>query len=190
MLPSRSRRTVDGARGRAPSEARRWGQARCADVPCRCRAPRAREHAARHIGPPSPRVRRCAARTKSPCDNSEASASVPWYILSIRLRRQGSGTMDSVGTIEAHITPLRDLCAKTRVPGASEFTGQSIGLPTALPESGEAARGPSPSPSSSPGPGRAIGNPFDCPVNSEASGTENSDLGSRRTEPLPPYSKS
>ena len=57
------------------------------------------------------------------------------------------------------------------VPGASEFTGQSIGLPIALPGSGEAARGPSPFPSSSPGPGRAIGNPFDCPVNSEAPGT-------------------
>ena len=59
-----------------------------------------------------------------------------------------------------------------KVPGASEFTGQSIGLPTALPGSGKAAaRGLSPLPSSSPGPGRAIRNPFDCPVNSEAPGT-------------------
>ena len=33
------------------------------------------------------------------------------------------------------------------VPGVSEFTGQSIGLPTALPGSGEAARGLSPLPS-------------------------------------------
>ena len=57
------------------------------------------------------------------------------------------------------------------VLGASEFTGQSIGLPPALPGSGEGARGPSPFPSSSPGTGRAIGNPFDCPVNSEAPGT-------------------
>ena len=56
------------------------------------------------------------------------------------------------------------------VSGVSEFTGQSIGSPTALPGSGEAARGLSPLPSSSPGPGRAIGNPFDSPVSSETPG--------------------
>ena len=43
-------------------------------------------------------------------------------------------------------------------------------MPTALRGSGEAARGLSPLPSSSPGSGRAIGNPFDCPVHSETPG--------------------
>ena len=59
---------------------------------------------------------------------------------------------------------------QTYVPGLSVFTGQSIGLPSALPGSGEAARGLSPLPSSSLGPCRAIGKPFYCPVNSETHG--------------------
>ena len=58
------------------------------------------------------------------------------------------------------------------IPGASEFTGQSNGLPIALPGPGELeGRGERPC-TASPDPGRAPGNPIDCPVNSEAPGTQ------------------
>ena len=57
------------------------------------------------------------------------------------------------------------------VPGASEFTGQSNGLPIALPGPGELVGNGEGPRAASPDPGRAVGNPIDCPVNSEAPGT-------------------
>ena len=55
------------------------------------------------------------------------------------------------------------------VPGVySANTGQSIGLPIALPGPGELEGGGGRPRAASPDPGRAVGNLIDCPVNSEA----------------------
>ena len=60
---------------------------------------------------------------------------------------------------------------RSHIPVVSEFTGQSNGLPIALPGPGKLeGRGERPR-AASPDPGRAVGNPIDCPVNSETSGT-------------------
>ena len=56
--------------------------------------------------------------------------------------------------------------------GVEARTRQSIGLPTAPPGSGQAARSPSPPRSSSPGPaGRAVVNSVDCRVRAFTPGT-------------------
>ena len=50
------------------------------------------------------------------------------------------------------------------IPGVYSNTGQSIGLPIALPGPGELeGEGGRPG-AASPDPGRAVGNPIDCPV--------------------------
>ena len=50
------------------------------------------------------------------------------------------------------------------IPGVSEFTGQSNGLPTALPRPGELAGGGERPRAGSPDPGRAKCNPIDFRV--------------------------
>ena len=79
------------------------------------------------------------------------------------------------------VRPVRTICTSSAsilyvqsvrsVPGVTAYTRQSVGLPIALPGPGELEGGGERPRAASPDPRRAVGNPIDCPVNSEAPGT-------------------
>ena len=85
----------------------------------------------------------CLCRDGLPPVNSKC-AVVPTGRLTMSCQRGGDGDFDS---FKREIRNSHFLCHSTphpTVPGVTAMTRQSIGLPTALPGSGEAARGLSP----------------------------------------------